>query len=122
MYLHFYGNSLGQTWPWASVVRGTGGQVPGSWPEAAAAAVCREWGGTRKQASKGFQTSYQQEQRTRGLLSLYVQPSLVTVSSHVYLPMGSPPSERTMPWDREKREMNSYTPCGWERQKKAFRL
>lgn len=23
MYLHFYGNRLGQTWPWSSVVRGT---------------------------------------------------------------------------------------------------
>lgn len=71
MYLHFYGNRLGQTWPWSSVVRGTWGQVPSSWSEAAVAAVCREWDGTRKQTSKASKLSIDRNKELVGF-SLHV--------------------------------------------------
>ena len=66
MYLHFYGNGLGQTWLWSSVVRGTWGQVLSSWSEAAAAAICREWGGTREQTPKAPKLAINRNQELVG--------------------------------------------------------
>lgn len=66
MYLHFYGNGLGQTRPWSSVVRGTWGQVSSSWSEAATAAICRGWDGTREQTPKASKPAINRNQELMG--------------------------------------------------------
>lgn len=111
MYLHFYGNSLRQTWPWSSVVRGDARSGAQQLVRGCCSSSLQGMGRHKQTGFKGLQTFYQQEQGTRGLLSPYVQLSLVTVSSHTYLQMGSPPSKRTTQWNREWR--NEWLPALW---------
>lgn len=67
----------------------------------------------KKTDFKGLRTFYQQEPGTPGLHPPHVQLSLVTVSSHVHLQTGFPPSERAVQWNKG---------CRRERQKSGEQL
>ena len=112
MYLHFYGNSLGQT----------GGLGP-LWSEgqkvrclaAGQRLLQQQFAGNgwhKKTDFKGLQTFYQQEPGTHGPLPPSVRLSPMTVSSHVHLQMGSPPPKRAVQWDRGCRHQREKT-YGW---------
>lgn len=106
MYLHFYGNGLGQTWPWSSVVRGTRGQVLSSWSEAAAAAICRGWDGTRGQTPKLSRPAMDRNQEPMRFSLRRSSKScdiLLPCALADGLPL-HPPPKRTVQWKGECRQ------------------
>lgn len=127
MYLHFYGNGLGQTWPWSSVVRGTWGQVPSSWSEAAAAAICRGWDGTREQTPKASKPDINRNQELMGF-SLRMSnkscdnllPYALANGPHLHFPL---PLKRPChgTGDADIRE-TCYRTRVWQRRRKVFHL
>lgn len=130
MYLHFYGNGLGQTWPWSSVVRGTRGQVLSSWSEAAAAAICRGWDGTRGQTPKLSRPAMDRNQEPMRFSlrrSSKSCDSLLPCALADGLPLHLPPPKgqcngKENADSRERRWRDGKRSGSWERRRKVFHV